>query len=44
MAEVMEDAKANHNGEDRNAVERILLNFFGQDKERDARSEMLDSL
>jgi hypothetical protein len=40
MTEVMEDVKANHNGEDRNAVERILLKLFGQNKERDERSEM----
>jgi hypothetical protein len=43
MAEVMEDVKAIHNGEDRNAVERILLKLFGQDKERDERSKMLNT-
>jgi hypothetical protein len=43
MEEVMEDVKANHNGEDRNAVERVLLKLFGQDKERDERMEILNS-
>jgi hypothetical protein len=35
IAQVMEVVKANHNGEDWNAVERVLLNRFGQDTERE---------
>jgi hypothetical protein len=43
MEEVMDDVKENHNGEDRNAVERVIIKLFGQDKEKDERMQMLNT-